>query len=356
MVANLINYLLLIALVTTGLLFYNDYILAILLAALIIMPVISIVLFYKTYKNIKIKITDFPVTAGRNNDIKFKILVKNESFYPMGDMKIRLHVENIFYGNEKIYILNVANVPFKSNEITWKFKSLYCGCIKVDITEVEVRDFLGIVRKKYAYKENKTMVIMPVSKIAEFDMQALSSGDGDESEVQYKKGTDVSDISQIRPYEPGDSLQSVHWKLTARYDEWMVKEYSMPYTNRLCLILELYNNSDMPDEMDSVIEAYIGYALFMINNGREFYMVWYNSESHNNIIREIQTENDVMLALNDIMYVKPSKNCMDAYYAYKNEYGNSDFTGLYVTNASNELNLKEDKLGIYSGKAVIYGL
>ena len=27
-----------------------------------------------------------------------------------------------------------------------------------------------------------------------------------------------------------------------------------------------------------------------------------------------------------------------------------------VTNASNEVNIKEEKLGIYNGKAVIYGL
>ncbi len=356
MIGNLINYLLLIALVITGLLFYNDYILAVLLAAVIIMPVISVILFYKTYKKTIIKITDFPVNAGREADILFKIAIKNPSFYPMGDMKIKMNVKNMFYGNEKEYILNVPDVPFKTNEITWKFKSLYCGCITVDITEVEVRDFLGMARKKFPYHEQKTLIILPVSKEASIDMQALSPGDGDESEVQYKKGTDVSDISEIRPYEPGDSLQSVHWKLTARYDDWMVKEYSMPFTNRLCLVLELYNNPDIPGEMDSVLEAYMGYALFLINNGREFYMVWHNSESMENVIREIQTENDIMLALNDIMYVKPSGNGVEAYNAYKNEYENGGFTGLYVTNASNEVNIKEEKLGIYNGKAVIYGL
>lgn len=356
MIRNWINYISFIAIVAIGFLFYHNYVLILLLAALFILPVISILIFRKMSEKVDFEISDIPINAGRNADIKFKINTKNHSFYPMGGIKLKLSVKNLFYDNNKEYVLNVSNQPFKKTQTEWTFKSLYSGCIKVCIHSAQMYDVLYLNRKNRDLDIEKVIEIFPEEGQVDFDIQALSEGEGEDTEVQYRKGTDVSEVSGIRQYEPGDSLQSVHWKMTARYDDWMVKEYSMPYTNKFCLILELYNNEDIPDEMDIVIEAYMSFAKYIVKSGRQFFMVWYNQNTMSNITREVQTEDDIELVIRDILYTSPSNTRTRAYEAYGYEYGNSTYTGFYVTNASSEEMVSGDRLASYKGKAVLISI
>ena len=52
---------------------------------------------------------------------------------------------------------------------------------------------------------------------------------GDGSGLYYdEEGSDPSEILEIRSWQPGDRLQKVHWKLTERTGELMVREFSEP--------------------------------------------------------------------------------------------------------------------------------
>lgn len=356
MIGNWINYISFIVIVAIGFLFYHNYLLLLLLAAITILPVITILFFRKMSGKIDFEISDIPVNAGRNADIQFNIITKNRSFYPMSGIKLKLSVKNLFYENNKEYVLNVADIPFKTTQTEWKFKSLYSGCVKVCIESAQMYDVLNLAKKNIDLNIEKVIEIFPEEGKVDLDIQALSEGAGEDTEVQYRKGTDVSEVSGIRQYEPGDSLQSIHWKMTARYDDWMVKEYSMPYTNKFCLILELYRNDDIPDEMDIVIEAYMSYAKYIVKSGRQFFMIWYNAKTMSNVTREVQTEEDIMLVIKDILYTSPSNIRTRAYDAYKYEYGNSTYTGFYVTNASSAEMVSGDRIAAYKGKAVLISI
>ena len=50
------------------------------------------------------------------------------------------------------------------------------------------------------------------------------------------RGYDPSELFDVREFQNGDRLQSVHWKLSARTDELMVKELSLIHiSGRICL-------------------------------------------------------------------------------------------------------------------------
>lgn len=352
-IANWINYILFVLLILIGFLFYQNYAFLLVLAVLIILPVISILFFRKMSEKIKFEISDVPFNAGRNTVIKFKIQTTNNTFYPMGGIRLKLYVKNLFYENKKEYIINIADIPRKTAITEWKFSSLYSGAVSIYIESAQIFDLLRLVTKTIKINNEKYIEIYPEEEKIDMNISALSQGSGDETEVQYQKGTDVSEISGIREYEPGDGMQSVHWKMTARYDEWMVKDYSMPYTNKLYLVLELYRNEEIPDEMDMVIEACFAYAKYMIAGGRQFFLLWYHAKTMSNAIREIRTEDDLMSAVKDILYTTPSDIRTRAYEAYKYEYGESKDTCFYITNTSSEGSVSAEKIAAYKGKAVL---
>ena len=43
-----------------------------------------------------------------------------------------------------------------------------------------------------------------------------------------KRGSDHSEVFQLRPYEQGDSLKQVHWKASCKFDDLIVRDASFP--------------------------------------------------------------------------------------------------------------------------------
>ena len=62
------------------------------------------------------------------------------------------------------------------------------------------------------------------------------------------KGDDPSEIFDIHEYHDGDKINRIHWKLTAKQDKTMVKDYSLPISNSIVLMADLqseYNRKIM---------------------------------------------------------------------------------------------------------------
>lgn len=198
----------------------------------------------------------------------------------------------------------------------------------------------------------KNIEIYPDECKMDFEFTRYTTGNGDENELCYIKGEDVTELSGIREYIPGDSMQKVHWKLSSRYEDFMVKEFSMPYTDRVYVSLNLYNNCDMADEMDSVISLYYTLTRTLVMQGRQIFMVWYNDKTKTNEFREIFTENDVLQAVGDLMYSETAKNPEISLQSVKNEFFDENNILIYV--AGNSTNVSGEKIYTYSDKAAIY--
>lgn len=49
---------------------------------------------------------------------------------------------------------------------------------------------------------------------------------GDSGLTRSRKGTDASEMFDIRSYVPGDDIRSIHWKLSGKTDELIVRQAS----------------------------------------------------------------------------------------------------------------------------------
>lgn len=46
--------------------------------------------------------------------------------------------------------------------------------------------------------------------------------------MQNRKGSDASEMFDIRDYVPGDDIRTIHWKLSGKTDELIVRQASAP--------------------------------------------------------------------------------------------------------------------------------
>lgn len=62
-------------------------------------------------------------------------------------------------------------------------------------------------------------------------MRPVASGNqkGRQNEGQQtlsKKGYDATEVFELREYQPGDSIRTIHWKLSEKFDTVLVREPS----------------------------------------------------------------------------------------------------------------------------------
>lgn len=69
-----------------------------------------------------------------------------------------------------------------------------------------------------------------------------------------RKGFSV-EFAEFRPYQPGDDLRYIDWKIVARADKWMVKQFEEETNMRAAIVLDVSKSMDWrsarTDETDS---------------------------------------------------------------------------------------------------------
>ena len=66
--------------------------------------------------------------------------------------------------------------------------------------------------------------------------------------LNHQKGDDYSEIFEIRSYREGDELKHIHWNMSSKFQEFLVKVGSEPLQERWLLMMEYKENNDFYDE------------------------------------------------------------------------------------------------------------
>ncbi len=76
---------------------------------------------------------------------------------------------------------------------------------------------------------------------------------------------DRTNLVNIRKYDVGDSLKDIHWKLSAKRNEWYTKEYQETISQKLVIIMdgskEHFVDRDLEEEMVSFCASFVHHVL-----------------------------------------------------------------------------------------------
>lgn len=329
--ASRINYLTLILLIAVGMLFYNNYALLFILILLIILPVISYLVTRFNKNKISADICINKASVGKNSPIDVCFVVKNNSILSIENLTLKIKIYNAFYENEYNYEIIIPVTPYAERKTTLKVDNRYCGRMVVSLQEIKGYDLLGMYGFTIPINNIKEVMIMPYGIMNIENLPLSLQGKADNEEIQLKKGDDVSQISQIRNYIPGDKLQNIHWKLSAKEEELQVKEFSMPYSDDVVLLTELYMDKNNPEVFDELIEKLFEVSVYIIKQGRKFYISWYDRLSEDFYRKEINNTEELMEAIIDLYYAELSDTDMKSYEIYEKIFGFEKNTVIYLS-------------------------
>ncbi len=120
----------------------------------------------------------------------------------------------------------------------------HCGALLCHCTTFQVYDYMGMFRLQLKRMPDQQILIrphtVPMKPPRELDRFLARSW-------KPKYGGGFAEQHEMRLYRPGDSLNQVHWKLTAKTGKLIVREPMVPQPGRVLLTMDL---SGVPTEMD----------------------------------------------------------------------------------------------------------
>lgn len=164
-------------------------------------------------------------------------------------------------------------------EVERNLTSQFCGLLSCRILELRIYDFLGLfyLRKRADTEKGArafpsaylTIPVFPrrhaLPQFAEILHQREETESLEERYSPNQGGDDPTEILEIRAFRDGDRLSRIHWKLSGKMDEPMVKQYGQPIANRPLILLELNGEQE---ELDGLLDtaASIGQQLSQEEN------------------------------------------------------------------------------------------
>jgi hypothetical protein len=120
-------------------------------------------------------------------------------------------------------------------------ESLYCGRIDGEIEQAQGFDFLGFTSRTIRSRSRGGCYAYPREDDREGWEPEHYSRDELRQEERYThtKGNDITEILNIREYQKGDNIKTIHWKLSKKLGYKVVKELDMPASQDVILLMAL---------------------------------------------------------------------------------------------------------------------
>ena len=324
--------------------FYILYIWDFALVLLIVMIALPILMFISLLITKKLISVDFAVkekNVTKNKDFSVQLVVNNKSIFPVGKAEAHIEYYNLFSNEISAFDLYLPVQPRNSQRITFQLKSKFCGIIKIKTSYLNIYDPLRIFKFRTGKNICTEITVMPegheISGIVHYSDRV-----NEESDMfsEHRPGDDPSEVFDLREYNPGDKLNRIHWKLSSKKDEFIVKEYSLPIDVPCSVFLDLKCYSD--DEMtlpvfDTLIETFLSLSQFLIDNARVHSVIFFNASQNLFVERNISDSTDlsaviheIISSINDNLFSQSPEQ----YFSENSYLSFASFT--YITSSTNE--------------------
>lgn len=183
--------------------------------------------------------------------------VTHKSLLPVSSIRLSLSVPSAFSPTQEV---SVSSMPFQKRTFRYRIHCPHRGVYEAGVTKIMAGDLFGLVTlsRKSDMKLVKVDVYPRVPDAAVMELKPGDTG----PEMIARAAEDMASPSDIRKWQDGDALKKVHWKLTMRKRELMVRVFEESARPDTLVIPDLSEITAMRDQAlsieDCVCEACAG--------------------------------------------------------------------------------------------------
>ena len=233
---------------------------------LILLLIISFASALLALLTVKVEMKGLKARVNRGDTLMTIFTVRYFSPLPISAIRLKLSVPSAFSPNQEI---SVPALPFVKKLFRWRIACPHRGVFEAGIVRIYASDLFGLVT--LSRKSGMRLVRVDVAPRVPKDLPMELKGGDIGPEIISRSDEDTASPSDVRKWQDGDPLKKVHWKLTARKREVMVRVYEESARPDTLIIPDLTEVSAMKDQAlateDCVCEACLGIAKAQLESG-----------------------------------------------------------------------------------------
>lgn len=261
-------------------------------------------LFSLRHMKLNIEIEDVS-TVGKQ--LPIKLVLGYDGWAPTGAVELRMEYVNCIF--EDTVNQNIMLKPGKMHRMEYvlPFIPVNCGKLVLRVKEIGIFDLLGILRYSGMKGKETETIIYP--RLTDYEIEQSGSvgaqNYGEYFDVTHK-GQDVSEVFDMRDYRQGDSVKSIHWKLSGKLDKLIVREFGNPANYHTAIMYNL----DVPEQLDDtrkrelqneILAMTASISKSLIYNGVTHHMItFHNSRQRENLVED---QNSFLSILAEMMCI-----------------------------------------------------
>lgn len=254
MVKNRILYALLLLILLVLYVYLNNVYSLLLLLTAIMIPLLSILFCFLSRNGVSMDLKTEDLSEHPET-VAFTGTLRNTSLFPAPALRGTLSVQNGLTGTilEKGLRASISGKGKKT--LQFQVEEPEVGHLFATVLDLTSQDLFGLIAFPLNSVMDAEQLVPPPDIPAEVLMAEALETTGES--VRYSEretGTDVSELFDIREYNPGDEIRAIHWKLSAKQETPVLREFSKPLNYSVILLVELAEASS------GALQACVAYA------------------------------------------------------------------------------------------------
>lgn len=243
--------------------FYPGYLSFYTLVLLLCLPVLSLLLTLPQRRRfqLSVSVSDPGVSRGERDLVRFVLQG------PGGSLRLTYRTENLLFC-EVIQRHTASLAVGKPLEV--ELPTGRCGWLQVTVERCALFDLLGLFSLSIPLPQPVMVLVSPqrVPLPPELDFSPKPG-----IALRAKPGGGPGEDYELRPYQPGDPIHAIHWKLTAKQPdgEPILRETLEPMLPHLAVT---YRHFGPADVLEPVMDILDSLARSLISMERPFTLCW----------------------------------------------------------------------------------
>lgn len=266
---------------------------SVILIFLLLLPVTSFLYLLLSFLSVKVYLDSDSTEVEKMREVDFSLILANESPLPFPFVEAMISVPGDDALRCDSVLTRLSLIPFGRYEIRRKMAFAYRGGYTIGVSDIYVYDLFRLFRLRLDVKEFREIFVMPrrLSLSARIGSEAVSE---QTETVSRLAGSDNTEMTDIRDYQIGDSLRSIHWKLSSKTEELQVRQYARNSERQAMIFCDTGRRFAAGDERftddvgefvaDGLVETAIALTLHTLEEHRgSVTLVWFDSRSETGV-------------------------------------------------------------------------
>lgn len=212
---------------------------------IILLPLSSLIYLFIARGALKVTMSGEGGKTEKLAPYEYEFRMINESWlaFPFTRVMLCLPQTNSVRVSEREVIISLA--PGESYTVKNSVRFRFRGRYEIGVRCFYVYDLFRILRMRIDIDRYETVEVMP-RRLWIDDDPGRAASDSAKQTVKLPYSYDKLEVSDIREYRLGDTLKSIHWNLSSKGEELVVRDYNTGTTSMTNIFCDM--GAHFPDE------------------------------------------------------------------------------------------------------------